>query len=105
MSEVTWPSSTKPSTGCAAAWPHARRSSDITSANIFESILADEESHMDYLETKLELSARLGEPFYIAGLIEQPATEGGRPGRTVEVHDLVPRGHEACRTSPSVQIT
>jgi bacterioferritin len=28
-----------------------RSVSDVTSANIFESILADEENHIDYLET------------------------------------------------------
>src|ERR1700761_1894948 len=42
---------------------------DITSANIFEGILADEEEHVDYLETQLDLLGRLGEPLYIAQLI------------------------------------
>jgi bacterioferritin len=46
---------------------------DVTSANIFESILADEEEHIDYLETQLGLLERLGEPLYLAQLIEQPA--------------------------------
>ena len=49
-----------------------RAKSDVTSANIFESILADEEHHIDYLDTQLELVAKLGEPLYIAQLIEQP---------------------------------
>jgi bacterioferritin len=49
-----------------------RPKGDITSANIFESILADEESHIDYLDTELELIQKLGEPLYIAQLIEQP---------------------------------
>ena len=46
---------------------------DITSATIFESILADEETHVDYLETQLDLLAKLGEPLYIQSLIEQPS--------------------------------
>jgi len=45
---------------------------DITSANIFESILADEEHHIDYLDTQLELVEKLGEALYIAQLVEQP---------------------------------
>jgi bacterioferritin len=49
-----------------------RAKNDITSANIFEAILADEEHHVDYLETQLDLVAKLGEPLYIAQLIEQP---------------------------------
>jgi bacterioferritin len=51
---------------------YMRRIGDITSANIFESILEDEEEHIDYLETQLDLLAKLGEPLYIAQLIEQP---------------------------------
>ncbi|CAM5373929.1 MULTISPECIES: bacterioferritin [Streptomyces] len=49
-----------------------RAKGDITSANIFESILADEEHHIDYLDTQLELVEKLGEALYIAQLIEQP---------------------------------
>lgn len=49
-----------------------RTKGDITSANIFESILADEEHHIDYLDTQLELLDKLGEALYIAQLIEQP---------------------------------
>lgn len=49
-----------------------RAKQDITSANIFEAILADEEHHIDYLDTQLELLEKLGEPLYIAQLIEQP---------------------------------
>ncbi|MFC9664602.1 bacterioferritin [Nocardia salmonicida] len=51
-----------------------RTKGDITSANIFEAILADEEHHIDYLDTQLELVEKLGEPLYIAQLIEQPST-------------------------------
>ncbi len=49
-----------------------RTKGDITSANIFESILKDEEHHIDYLDTHLELIDKLGEALYIAQLIEQP---------------------------------
>ncbi|MFJ8307721.1 MULTISPECIES: bacterioferritin [unclassified Streptomyces] len=49
-----------------------RAKGDVTSANIFESILADEEHHIDYLDTQLELVEKLGEALYIAQLIEQP---------------------------------
>jgi bacterioferritin len=53
---------------------YMRSVSDVTSARIFETILADEESHIDYLETQLELIAQLGEPLYLAQLIEQPSS-------------------------------
>ena len=49
-----------------------RNKGDVTSANIFESILADEEHHIDYLDTQLDLLEKLGEALYIAQLIEQP---------------------------------
>ncbi len=52
---------------------HMRSVNDVTSANIFESILADEEHHLDYLETQLELIEKLGEPLYLAQLVEQPS--------------------------------
>ncbi|MEO3787893.1 bacterioferritin [Actinocorallia sp. B10E7] len=42
-----------------------RRKGDVTSARIFEHILEDEEEHVDYLETELELLEKLGEPLYI----------------------------------------
>jgi bacterioferritin len=45
---------------------------DVTSARIFEDILADEEHHIDYLETELGLIDKLGEQLYLAQLIEQP---------------------------------
>ncbi len=49
-----------------------RAKGDITSANLFEAILKDEEHHIDYLDTQLELLELLGEPLYIQSLIEQP---------------------------------
>jgi bacterioferritin len=52
---------------------YMRSVSDVTSAKIFESILADEEHHIDYLETQLGLLDQVGEPLYLAQLIEQPS--------------------------------
>lgn len=49
-----------------------RAKGDITSAKIFESILKDEEHHIDYLDTQLDLVEKLGEALYIAQVIEQP---------------------------------
>jgi bacterioferritin len=53
---------------------HMRSVGDVTSANIFEDILADEEHHIDYLETQLELIDKLGEQLYLAQLVEQPSS-------------------------------
>ncbi len=53
-----------------------REKGDITTANLFEKILADEEHHIDYLETNLELMDRLGEQLYLAQLVDQPPTPG-----------------------------
>jgi len=51
---------------------YMRSVGDVTSANLFEDILADEERHIDYLETQLGLLDSLGEPLYLAQLVEQP---------------------------------
>jgi bacterioferritin len=51
---------------------YMRSIGDVTSANIFEDILSDEEEHIDYLETQLGLISQLGEQLYLAQLIEQP---------------------------------
>jgi bacterioferritin len=50
-----------------------RDRADITSARIFEEILADEEHHIDYLETELDLLEALGEPLYLARYAEPPS--------------------------------
>ena len=52
---------------------HMRDVGDITSARLFEEILADEEHHIDYLQTQLSLLDKLGEPLYVAQLVEQPS--------------------------------
>jgi bacterioferritin len=53
-----------------------RDKGDITTANLFEKILGDEEQHIDYLETQLELITKLGEPLYMAQLVDRPPTVG-----------------------------
>ncbi|MQA15926.1 MAG: bacterioferritin [Pseudonocardiaceae bacterium] len=53
-----------------------RDKGDITTANLFETILADEEDHIDYLETQLELMNKLGEQLYLAQLVERPPSNG-----------------------------
>jgi bacterioferritin len=47
---------------------------DHTSAKLFEDILADEEHHIDYLETQLALIESLGEQLYLAQVVEQPSS-------------------------------
>ena len=54
----------------------SREKGDVTTANIFEDILADEEEHIDYLETNLELIGKLGEQLYLSQLVERPPTNG-----------------------------
>ncbi|MCW4352741.1 bacterioferritin [Hoyosella sp. YIM 151337] len=53
-----------------------REKGDAVSANLFEKILDDEEEHIDYLETQLELMDKLGEQLYLAQLVDQPPTAG-----------------------------
>jgi bacterioferritin len=54
---------------------HMRSVGDVTSAKIFEAILADEEHHIDYLETQLGLLDTLGEALYLQNVTEHPAPE------------------------------
>jgi bacterioferritin len=49
-----------------------REKQDSTSANLFETIIADEELHVDYLETQLELMEKLGEALYSAQCVARP---------------------------------
>ena len=49
-----------------------REKGDATSANFCEEILADEELHIDYLETHLELMNKLGEELYLAQFVSRP---------------------------------
>ena len=50
-----------------------RERGDITSATLFERILADEEHHIDYLETELGLLESLGEQLYLQRYAEPPS--------------------------------
>ncbi|GAA1027399.1 bacterioferritin [Virgisporangium ochraceum] len=54
---------------------HMRSVGDVTSAKIFEDILADEEHHIDYLETQLHLIETLGEQLYLQNVTEHPKPE------------------------------
>lgn len=57
-----------------------RNKSDITSANIFEAILADEEHHIDYLDAQLDLIEKMGEALYLSTVIEQSQPDASGPG-------------------------
>jgi bacterioferritin len=52
---------------------YMRSIGDITSAKLFEDILADEEHHIDYLETQLGLLESLGESLYLQNVSEHPS--------------------------------
>jgi len=52
---------------------YMRSVGDVTSAKIFEDILADEEHHIDYLETQLGLLEKLGEALYLQNVTEHPS--------------------------------
>ena len=49
-----------------------REKLDSTTANLFEGIVADEELHIDYLETQLELMDKLGVELYSAQCVSRP---------------------------------
>jgi bacterioferritin len=49
-----------------------RDKGDTTTANLFEGIVADEEKHIDFLETNLGLIDRLGEQLYLSELVSSP---------------------------------
>ncbi len=49
-----------------------RAKEDSTSAVLLERIAADEEKHIDYLETQLELMDKLGEELYTAQCVSRP---------------------------------
>jgi bacterioferritin len=49
-----------------------REKQDSTSAVLLERIMADEETHVDYLQTQLELMGRIGEELYLAKCMSTP---------------------------------
>lgn len=49
-----------------------REKQDITSANLLEKVLANEEEHIDYLETQLALMDALGEALYLSKCVDTP---------------------------------
>lgn len=49
-----------------------REKQDAVTAGLFEEILGDEEKHIDYLETQLELMDKLGEALYSAQCVSRP---------------------------------
>ncbi|MEU5152826.1 bacterioferritin [Glycomyces sp. NPDC021274] len=51
---------------------HMESVKDYVSRDLFKSILEDEEHHIDYLDTQLEIIEKIGETLYIQSLIEQP---------------------------------
>ena len=53
-----------------------REKQDATSANLLETILKDEESHIDYLETQLQLMDKLGVELYSAQCVSRPPGGG-----------------------------
>lgn len=51
-----------------------REKGDATSATLLEKILANEEDHIDYLETQLALMDKLGDELYAAQCVSRPPT-------------------------------
>lgn len=49
-----------------------REKQDSTTAKLFEEIMADEEKHIDYLETQLQLMNTLGVELYSAQCVSRP---------------------------------
>ncbi len=51
-----------------------REKGDATSATLLEKILYNEEEHIDYLETQLQLMDKLGDELYSAQCVSRPPT-------------------------------
>lgn len=51
-----------------------REKQDSTTATILETIMVDEEHHIDYLQTQLSLMETLGEALYLAQCVARPPT-------------------------------
>ena len=59
-----------------AAAEAAAAAHDATSRVMFERILADEEEHLSWLDTELQLLDLLGEPLYVANRLHPPRGAG-----------------------------
>ena len=57
------------------AIPYCESVGDRVSKNLFESILEDEEHHIDYLETQLQLLEQLGEALSLQNVVEHPEAD------------------------------
>jgi bacterioferritin len=53
-----------------AAAEAAAAAHDATSRNLIEKILADEEEHLSWLETEIDLCAKLGDALYTASRLQ-----------------------------------
>lgn len=55
---------------------HCESVRDYVTKGLFEDLIADEEGHIDFLETQLELSVQIGDANY--GMLQaKPANEAG----------------------------
>jgi bacterioferritin len=79
-----------------------REKGDITTANLFEEILHDEEEHIDYLETNLELMEKLGEQQ--RGNRCSLAEAEGLYLRPYILHGVVYGGHRGERTTWRINV-
>ncbi|HEU5130045.1 MAG TPA: bacterioferritin [Glycomyces sp.] len=52
---------------------HMESVQDYVSRDLFRGILEDEEHHIDYLDTQLDIIEKIGEELYVQSLIEQPS--------------------------------
>jgi bacterioferritin len=50
---------------------HSEKVGDYVSRDLFAKILESEEEHIDWIETQLELIARIGEPNYLAQQLDK----------------------------------
>ena len=57
-----------------AAAEAAAAAHDATSRKLIEQILADEEQHLSWLETEIELCAKLGDALYVASRLQAVTT-------------------------------
>lgn len=49
---------------------HSQQVGDIPSKNLFEALMGDEEGHVDFLETQLDLIGRIGEALYLQAHVD-----------------------------------